>query len=75
MNDTAPEIEEILDEMWKSRSPQERTKTASKMFVSARKIILAAMPKNLSAAAQKRYIYERTYGEPLPDDFPNQSER
>lgn len=69
MNDTTVEIEEILDEMWKKRSAQERTKTASLMFVSARKIVLASMPKNLSEPEQKRYIYERTYGEPLPDDF------
>ncbi len=70
MTDTTIEIEEILDEMWKGRSGQERTKTASAMFVSARKVILAAMPKDLSAADQKRFIYERTYGELLPDDFP-----
>ncbi len=26
--------------------------------------------ENLSEAEQKRYIYERTYGESLPEDFP-----
>ncbi len=69
MNDTTVEIEKILDDIWKKRSAQERTKTASAMFISARKTVLASMPKNLSEAEQKRYIYERTYGEPLPDDF------
>ncbi len=39
------------------------------MFVSARKVILNTMPAGLSAQDQKRYIYERTYGEPLPEDF------
>ncbi|MDQ3324005.1 MAG: hypothetical protein M3525_16445 [Acidobacteriota bacterium] len=70
MNDTTPEITEMLDELWKRRSPQERTKTASLMFISARKIVLATMPKDLSEIEQQRYIYERTYGEPLPADFP-----
>ncbi len=70
MNDTSAEITRLLNEKWKRRTPQERTKTASLMFVSARKIILATMPKNLSEAEQKRYIYERTYGEPPPVDFP-----
>lgn len=70
MNDTTAEVEEILEESWKRRSPQERAKIASAMFVSARKVILASMPKNLSGEEQKRYIYERTYGEPLPADFP-----
>lgn len=69
MNDTTPEIATLLNEKWKRHSPQERTKTASLMFVSARKVVLASMPKNLSEAEQKRYIYERTYGEPLPADF------
>lgn len=69
MNDTSAEIAELLNEKWKQRTPQERTKTASLMFVSARKIVLATMPKNLPEAEQKRYIYERTYGESLPDDF------
>ncbi len=70
MNDTTIEVEEILDKAWKLRSPQERAKIASAMFVSARKIILASMPKNLSEIEQKRYIYERTYNEPLPVNFP-----
>ncbi|MDQ6788170.1 MAG: hypothetical protein M3033_15300 [Acidobacteriota bacterium] len=69
MNDTPAEIEKMLDEIWSKRSPQERAQIASAMFVSARKVILATMPENLSEAEQKRYIYERTYGEPLPHDF------
>jgi len=69
MSDTAPDIAELLVEKWKQRTPQERTKTASLMFVSARKVILATMPPNLSEAERQRYIYERTYGEPLPADF------
>jgi hypothetical protein len=70
MNDTTPEITKLLNEKWKRRTPQERTKTASLVFVSARKIILATMPENLSEAERQRYIYERTYGESLPADFP-----
>ncbi len=69
MNDTTVEIEKMTDDIWSQRSPQERAKIASAMFVSARKVILASMPENLSGADRKRYIYERTYGEPLPDDF------
>lgn len=70
MNDTTPEITKLLDEKWKRRSPQERTKTASLMFVSARKTVIATMPENLSEAERQSYIYERTYGESLPADFP-----
>lgn len=68
--DTSPEFERMWHEKWLRRTPQERVRFAFSMFSDARRIILARMPKNLSAADQKRYIYERTYGEPLPDDFP-----
>ncbi len=38
------------------------------MFSDARRIVLASMPKDLSAD-QKHYIYERTYDEKLPEVF------
>jgi predicted Fe-S protein YdhL (DUF1289 family) len=50
------------------KTPQERVRFAFSMFSDARRIVLASMPKDLSAA-QKRYIYERTYGEKLTEDF------
>ncbi len=70
LHDTDPEFEKMWHARWLQKTPQERAKFAFSMFSSARKIILATMPKNLSEAEQKRYIYERTYGEALPADFP-----
>lgn len=70
LHDTEPEFEKMWHARWLQKTPQERVKFAFSMFSSARQIILAKMPKNLSKAEQKRYIYERTYGEPLPADFP-----
>lgn len=69
LHDTEPEFEKMWHARWLRKTPQERANFAFAMFSSTRKIIVAAMPKNLSEAEQKRYIYERTYGEPLPDDF------
>lgn len=67
--DTSPEFEKMWQEKWLAKTPQQRVRFAFSMFSSARAIILASMPENLSEAEQKRYIYERTYGEPLPENF------
>ena len=69
MNDTAPEIEDMLDRMWQTRTPQERAQAAASMFIAAREAIIASLPKDLSPIELKRQIFERTYGYPLPDDF------
>jgi hypothetical protein len=68
-HDTTPEFEKMWHKKWLQKTPQDRVRFAFSMFSDARHIILASMPKNLSAADQKRYIYERTYGEILPEDF------
>lgn len=69
MKDTDKDFEMMWNQRWLDKTPQERTKAASLMFMSARKVILNTMPPGLSEQDQKRYIYERTYGEPLPEDF------
>lgn len=69
LHDTTPEFEKMWHQKWLQKKPQERVRFAFSMFSDARRIILASMPKNLSAADQKQYIYERTYGEKLPEDF------
>ena len=70
LHDTTPEFEKMWHARWLEKTPQERVRFAFSMYSDTRRIILASMPKNLSEADQKRYIYERLYGEPLPADFP-----
>ena len=74
MKDTSPEMEKLHFEMVMKRSSRERIKIASAMFVSARKAIIASLPKDLSPREFKKQLYERTYGEPLPQDFPFRDE-
>ena len=69
MKDTTREIEELQNELWMKRTPQERARFASAMFAAARDTIAASLPKNLSEKELKKQLYERTYGEPLPADF------
>jgi len=69
LNDTTKEIEEMQNDLWMKRTPQERARFASAMFAAARQAIISSLPKNLSQIESKKQIFERTYGEPLPDDF------
>ena len=69
LKDTTREIEEMQNELWMKRTPQERTRFASAMFAAARNTIIASLPKDLSEREFKRQLYYRTYGEHLPDDF------
>lgn len=69
LKDTTPEIEELQNELWMQRTPQERARFASAMFAAARNTIIASLPKELSEREFKKQLYYRTYGEPLPEDF------
>lgn len=70
MKDTSKEIENLQRRMIMKLSSDERIEIACEMYISAREAIIASLPKNLSAAEFKRLLYERTYGEKLPKDFP-----
>jgi len=69
MNDTTPDIRRIQFEMMKKLSSNRRIEFACEMFQTAREIIIASLPKNLSEKEFKEQLYFRTYGEHLPDDF------
>jgi len=69
LKDTTREIEEMQNDLWMKRTPQERARFASAMFAAARDTIIASLPKDLSEREFKKQLYYRTYCEPLPDDF------
>lgn len=70
MNDTTPEISIIYRQMLMARSGEERIWMCASMFDSARELVIASLPKDLTPREFKKQLYERTYGESLPDDFP-----
>ncbi len=69
LKDTTHEIEEMQNELWMNRTPQERARFASAMFAAARRTIIASLPKHLSEQEFKEQLFFRTYGEHLPNDF------
>ena len=69
MNDTSPEIERMQIEMMISFSPNKRIALGCEMFMAARELIIASLPKNLSEREFKKQYYQKMYGQPLPADF------
>jgi len=70
MNDTAPEIEELLRRRLMALSPEERLRMAAASFDVARRIVLASFPPGLTPLEVRRRLYERLYGGPNPYERP-----
>ena len=51
------------------RTTPERAEFMFGMFATARRLMIASLPKNLSERELKKQIYLRAYGKPLPADF------
>ncbi|MGZ5004715.1 MAG: hypothetical protein ACXWG7_04040 [Chthoniobacterales bacterium] len=66
MNDTAPEIAELVRTRIMALSGAERFLMGARMFEAARAVVLASLPKGLSQSDRKRQLYKRLYGEELP---------
>ncbi len=69
LSDTIKEIEEMQNELWMKCNTGERAEFMFGMFATARQVIIASLPKDLSEKEFKKQLFERTYGEPLPADF------
>ena len=67
--DTTREIEEMQNDLWMKKPLQQRAKFMFGMFATARRLMIASLPKDLSEREMKKQIYYRTYGEQLPADF------
>ena len=66
MNDTAPEVAEIVHSRLMRLSGSIRFTMGAQMFESARAVVIASLPKDLPANEFRRRLYERIYGEALP---------
>jgi len=66
MNDTPPEIAELVRQKLMARSGSERFVMGTRMFDAARAVALASLPAKLPPAELKRRLFERIYGRPAP---------
>jgi hypothetical protein len=62
MSDTPPEVERIMREKLMALSGEERFVMGAQMFESAREMIKASLPADLSEAQRRRELFRRTYG-------------
>lgn len=69
MKDTSPKMEKMQFEMMMKFDPNKRIRLGCEMFMAARELLIASLPKDLSEKEFKKQLYFRTYGEHLPEDF------
>ena len=67
MSDTPPEIAELVRQRLMARSGEERFLMGIRMFDAAREMVLASLPAGLSREEMKRQVFQRFYGQPLPN--------
>jgi hypothetical protein len=65
MTDTPPEIERMLRDKLMARSGEERFIMGAQMFESARAMVKASLPKDLSETERRRRLFKRVYGKDL----------
>jgi hypothetical protein len=65
MNDTDPEIEQLVRRRLLERSGAERVEMGSRMFDLAKAMILASFPANLSPIEIKVRLCQRLYGDEI----------
>jgi hypothetical protein len=66
MNDTPPEIAEMVRQKLMARSGAERFVMGARMFDAARAMVLASLPTGLAPEDLKRQLFQRLYGRPAP---------
>lgn len=66
MNDTSPEIAELVRQKLMARSGAERFVMGARMFDAARTVALASLPPGLSPLEIKQRLFERLYDQPAP---------
>ena len=75
MNDTSPEIAEMIHERYLTMSAAERLVIGARMFESARAMVMASLPPGLLPEEMRRRICERFYGELAEEIFGSSENR
>ena len=65
MKDTLPEIERLVRDKMMALSGEVRFIMGTQMFDSAREMMKASLPKNVSETERRRLLFKRIYGTKL----------
>ncbi|MBK9330967.1 MAG: hypothetical protein IPM96_00855 [Ignavibacteria bacterium] len=63
MNDTSPEMQRRLDELYLSLTPEESFKKMLSMCSTVREIILSQMPAGLTELEKRKLLFEIYYSQ------------
>lgn len=63
MNDTSPEVAEMIAARYAAMTGAERVRIATGMFETARAIVLASLPASATADERRRHLLRRFYPE------------
>ena len=63
VTDTAPEIAAVVRDRIMKFSGAERFIMGTRMFESARAVVLASLPRDISETERRRILFERLYGD------------
>ena len=72
MHDSSSSVEEFYREKLMERSPEERFMMGIRMFETARSMVLASLPANLSPSERSFNLFLRFYGHELDENTQNQ---
>ena len=61
MNDTIPEIQDKIDDIYKNKTGEEKLLIALSMFETARELVISSVPKNLSERELRKVLFLRFY--------------
>ena len=62
MQDTSIEMQRIYHDLLMSKTGEERFLMGISMFQTARELVLASFPKNISDKQKKKLLFKRFYG-------------
>ncbi len=69
MNDTVPEIENKLKQIYLGKTGEEKLLIALQMFETARKIVVSSLPENISDEEVRKELFLRFYGNDFDDSL------
>ena len=61
MNDTAPEIQDKIDDIYRNKTGEEKLLIALSMFETAREIVISSLPNDLSDKELRKALFLRFY--------------
>jgi len=65
VTDTPSDIEQMVRDRIMARSAEERFIMGAEMFESAREMVKASLPRNLSEMERRRVLFKRIYGKEM----------